>query len=298
MTNNLNFFKLGIAVIAPITIALSTEIDPNNPESVAYWGKIAELRQQTWQKSLTDDEALKDLIRMSYDESFGSYSTAMLINSMKRWVENNSDEDKIPLQRQTKVMECMVREGVVVMRKGEKGQEEQYFQAYIDIDHCILMLAVIPDYNIHQLIKECFQINNEGFRYILIMNYIQARNAEAIPFLRELIEEANLTEQSRSEIYLELGRTAEYLTRMQRPVDVEKINVFLDEMRQEQEQIFLSPYDMGNAMGGTSRPHQKTSHKTNQKFSSNKIILGVFVLFVLSALGGLAAWKIKHKKSA
>ena len=314
MKRILQFIILSIAATTAMKVR-STEIDMDNPKSVAHWAQIDELIRQTRQKALTDDEALKELIRMNYDVNFGSYSTGMLISGMReRASKNDVDEGGISLQREIKVMERMVRDGLSVLEKN--GQEHQ---AYDDVVSCTLMLGALPDYDILPLLKECIKSKIEGVRRNTIIRYIRVKEVETIPFLHNIINEANLTDQSRSNIYQELERTIEPLTRQQRSDDVEKINAFLKEVRQaEQSKIReqptskndtpkfdeknitsdngankFSPPAMTNATDETERSNQQTPPIPPEKSSSNKIILLVSIITLLAVIGGVIAWRKK-----
>jgi len=224
----ITFFIASLTAIKVLAISL----DGDEATQMAYWDKMDDLFIQTRQKALTDDNALIKLIRMSYDISFGSFSSGILIEDMRVRAEKSSEYDEIPLKREINVMESMVREGLIVMKKGEKNQEEEFHQAYLDIDCCVMMLAAIPNYDVMPLLKECLKFNHEGVRFSTLRGYVQAKNVATIPFLHELIVEANLTNKNRSYIYNELERSVELLKRNEKNDDVTKINMFLKEVRE------------------------------------------------------------------
>jgi|GEM_PF-2971215 len=227
MNKVLRCIILGVAVTTAMNVQ-ATEIDMDNPASVAHWAQMNDLIRETRQKALTDDVALKKLIRMNYDVNFGSYSSGSLISDMReRASRKDAGEDGISLEREIKVMESMVREGLTALEKNEKE-----YQSYDDVVSCTLMLGALPDYDILPLLKECLKSKSEGLRRNVLIRYILVKEAESIPFLREAIKDANLTESSRSSIYGRLNSTTINLKDRNKNDDVEKIKAFVQEMRQ------------------------------------------------------------------
>jgi hypothetical protein len=66
----------------------------------------------------------------------------------------------------------------------------------------------------------------------VLIGYIEAKKAESIPSLRELVETANLTERSRLNVRRELERSIAILKNRNKTNDVAEITAFLNEMKQ------------------------------------------------------------------
>ena len=211
---------LSIAVVATTASLLSTEL------------AAEEQIDLTLQKVLTDDEALKELIRRRYDPSLPFYvSPSMLVEIMQGSIERaNTEEGRITLEQDIKVMESMVCAGLADLKNDTKN-----WQAREDVNNCMIMLSALPDYDVIPLLNKCLQVS----RYNVLLRYIQIKKADAIPFLRQASTEAYMTDKMRSRIYSELESQTRnlqdgisYRGETENTNAIAKITAFLQEMKQ------------------------------------------------------------------
>ena len=287
MKKQQHFFIISFFVVITMNVS-ATLIDPNDSEDIAYWERMDKLLHETRQKAMTDDGALKELIRSSYNIRFGNFTSGIILENMQNRVKQSMEEDDIPLSREIKIMENMVRQGLNILHSDELVHQDAFGQARLDIDFCMLMLAAVPHYDIHPLLNECFKSTSEGIRRNVLMRYVKAKNVEAIPFLCKLIEEANLADENRSYVYRELGRTVEYLTRINKYDDVAKIHAYLKKVNDTEQ---MKTQAQTKPINSLKQPGHETPPKQPEKSSSKKILFGFSVVAILVFIGGLVVWR-------
>jgi len=192
---------------------------------------------------LLEEESLKDKYRLVVCRALESF-----VEPLKRQEKHEEAAkiiDVVKEVKKVKMMENVVRESLIIIKEKVNigppdippiniGQSTEYNRASRNLYYCMQTLAALPDYNIHPLLKECFQSNDERvFRQLI--SYIQVNVMDAIPFLRELVEEVNLSVYNRSSIYRELEKSIELLSGQGKNDDVEKINAFLKEVREKEQ---------------------------------------------------------------
>ena len=224
------------AVAMTTTLIVSSEA--SKEVTMARRAEQKRLSEATWEafrQDPTNDETVKEIIRIDYNQD-DSPSLIGLVHFLKKCAVKHTEDNTIPIERKIKVMEIMVRAGLVVYEKKVKSLDEyERSIAYMDISFCLIMMATLTDYDILPLLKECLQSKNENIRHIALCSYIMGKDVAAIPLLRELVNEANLSNQNRSSVYATLKFFIEDFTRQKRHDDVEKINAFIEEVRREEQ---------------------------------------------------------------
>jgi len=325
MKKMITFITSTIVVFTTTTTALSMEFTSEEARR-AHDARIKKRFDETWEafrQDPTNDEALKKVIRLKYTLHIGTRPRD-LVEGMRMRAERSTDDDEILLQQEIQVMESMVREAVIVMEKSATNRE--CASELFDFIYCITMLAAIPDYDIHSLLKDFFQNNNERVRANALASYVEAKNVEAIPFLRELIEEANISERNRLEVYSRLENSFHDLKLQGKHDDVAKINAFLNKVRAEEQakkeagqtqegtqtnpiikltnNVEMStdvivannlfPSVITNTTDETEQSSQELPPQQTEKSSSNKTILWFFLVILFTIIGGVVAWKKNH----
>jgi len=198
--------------------------------------RLSEARWEAFRKDPANDEALKDVIRIYYIDPFDGFSSSMLVEIMQNRVKMaDTERDGIPLEREVKIMEEMVREGLTALKDRKDGR------AYDDVRYCMIMLGAVPDYDILSLLYESFLSESEVLRLNALIDYIETKEAASIPFLHEAIVKADLTEKSRSNVYWHLERLIGSINHKARysgenkTNDVAKITTFLTEIKQAEQ---------------------------------------------------------------
>jgi len=266
MKKTLQIIMLNSVIFAAITTMLSSEINFEEPNEIAYLGQMEERLIKAREKAKTDDEALKEFIRLFCSPGLGSSSTGMFIEIGKEISKTkNIGESEISYERYIRVMENMVREGLAVYNKNAED-----FMADMDIYYCMLILSAVSEYDVLPLLKECLKSKYEIQRYSILMNYVWAKNEETLPFLRELVEEANLTDKNRTSVYDALVRFTSFN-------ELKKMEIMTNEMTQS---------------------ISETSIKQPVKifFKSNPILY-VFIIFV-TFISSIVIWKIIKNNSS
>lgn len=235
----MTFTTSTIAVVITTTTALSQSFVSKEAGDTIMAGlrRQSEERWEAYRKDPDNDETIKEIIRFHYHPYLGGFNTNSEIEGMRKRAGNDADENEIPLEREVEVMEKMIREGLIIIEGGEKEDREgknQYYQANFFVNRCFLLLSALPDYDIYPLFKECLQSAREGTRRGALINYIQTRDVGENIFLRELIEEVDLTEHGRVEILRLLENPGNHRRKGKHENEV-KTNVFLNKVREAKE---------------------------------------------------------------
>jgi len=216
---------LGVVAATVAKTALSVEYIDEAAAQAAF-DKEMQARQRTqeiMQKGKTDDTALKDALVLAFGVSFEQDLNVVFAKELMRAIE-------IPRERQIRVLEGMVREGLSALEK-DKAASVRWDTSY-DV---LPLLETIPSYDALPIVKECLKSKSEDIRYNATKTYVNMKGVESIPLLREVIEQEKLTETSRLRLYEHLNRVSIGLRMENKTNDVEKINAFLKEMKQAEQ---------------------------------------------------------------
>jgi len=229
-----------LITLASITMTmpvLSREFD--NPEAAtAYYEKwrqtVLEL-EEAIAKSKTNDALLKDAVfRLSqYLQAEGGMDAGgmrgeylLVVSGLKRAYQ----KAEISQERAIRIQEEMVREKLSAI---EKDVPDSIPWGLYDV---LPLFGVFPDYEALPIFKECLQTKTENSRRNAMETYANIKGAEAIPFLREAIEKEHLGKKNRESLNYNLGCLAGALKEESKTNDVEKLNVFLNEMKQAEKE--------------------------------------------------------------
>ena len=199
--------------------------DPVSPEALV---KIQERDKQRrlerenmvrdgMEKGITDDEALKNVIRSIFEMSSVVEHVASPI-SYTRWFAR---EVGVPRERLTKVLEDMIRENLSVIEKySEKVTAPEL------TNHLMILLGTFPDYDIAPLAKEILQAKDSRIHYGAMVAYINLEGTKAIPFLLETMNLERYTPEQRKQLTEHLQRVAAQFNKENKADDAEKITAF------------------------------------------------------------------------
>jgi predicted transcriptional regulator len=217
--------SLGIVVATVTTIVLSVEyVDEVAAQAAFDKEMLAQQRtRELMEKGKMDDTSLKEALVLAFGVSTEQEWNVVFAKELMRTIE-------IPRERQIRVLEDMIREGLSAIEK-DKAASVRWDTSY-DI---LPLLEGISNYDAIPIIKECLKSKSEDIRCNAVKTYINMEAVKSIPLVREAIENKELTDRNRISLYRNLERAAEKLKENNKDDDVSKINSFLNEMKRAEQ---------------------------------------------------------------
>jgi len=237
------------------------------------------------EKSVTDDEALREVIKFIYEMSH------MAIVEFVSYTRFIARDVGVPRERLIKVLEELIHENLSVI---DKGGADIHAPRYTN--HLIILLGTFPGYDIFPLVERCFKTNNDAVQYGAIIAYLNLEGVKAIPYLQKNIQLERYNSNPNNRLSDHLQRVVENFEKNNQTVDVEKMNVFINKLKQAQskpanETILNSESSV--YINETEQPNHETPPKQPEKSSSKKILFGFSVVAILVFIGGVVAWRKK-----